>query len=88
MRGGRFRSYIAVVEDAGGLTYERVVRAASRDDAESRIREAEGHWGATLVELKKGSDRWKGTLRRPWIVAGITIGLTAILIVKSIGGVL
>ncbi|MBA3401506.1 MAG: hypothetical protein H0U05_05900 [Actinobacteria bacterium] len=84
----RLRSYIAVVKDAGGLTFEYVVRAASRDDAEKRIREAEGHWGATLVELRPGIDRWKGTLRRPWIVAGITTALTAILIVKSVGAVL
>ncbi len=88
MRDGRFRSYIAVVEDAGGLKYEYVVRAVSRDDAERRVREAEGRWGASLLELKpSGVGRWKVTLR-PWIAAVIAVAVTAIMIAKSVGGVL
>ncbi len=85
MNGSRSRSYIAVVEDAGGLTYEYVVRAASRDAAEQQVRETEGRWGATPVDIRPKIDRWTGTLRRRWIVAGLTIAVVAIIIVMGVG---
>jgi hypothetical protein len=87
MRAGRLKAYIAVV-DAGGVTYEYVIHAGRHIDAEKEAREAAGQQGTTLVEIRPAIE-WRGrTRRRQGIVLGVTIALTALLIVReSLGGV-
>ncbi len=89
MRAGRLKTYIAVVEDAGGGTYEYAIHAGRHIDAEREARQAAGQQGTTLVEIRPAI-KWRGrTRRRQGILVGVTIAVTAFLIVKeSVGGVL
>jgi hypothetical protein len=95
MRAGRLKTYIAVVEDASGGTYEYVVHAGRQSDAEKQVRDAAPQWGASLVEVKRAvaprtrTWRWQIVLGVTIVVAAVAIVVAAVAIVSErVGGVL
>ena len=79
-RAGRFKSYVAVVVDAEGVTYEYVSIAKNRRHAEREVRESARRWGATLVGINPVVGRKWGVGRRELVVAGVTFGVSGVTI--------
>ena len=63
MRSKRFKNYIALVQDAEGVSYQYVSTAESRQHAENEARESLEEWGATLVGMTPVEDRPVGPRR-------------------------
>lgn len=83
MRSKRFKNYIAVVEDADGVSYQYVSSARSRQHAESEARESVEQWGATLVGIKPAEARRVEPRRMARVVA-VTVVATVLAISAAI----
>ena len=75
----RHRSYVAVVVDEDGESYEYVSFAKNRRIAKKEVRASTGHWGATVVAIRPLATP-KRRRRRELFVAVLTVGVSVLAI--------